>query len=222
MINYQKYPSTFHHPLSPGVQSDDKIATKKQIHSFIGEEVVILEKMDGENTTMYGHPDGFHARSIDSAHNWTRDWCKRLHACIWQDIGNLRFSGENMFAQHSINYTNLISYFYLFSIWDEDNYRLAWDDILEIVEILDLAIPKTFYRGLYNEDVIKKIANEINTEECEGFVITKTKKFHFNEFNQSLMKWVRAGHVQTDEHWLKNAKQNEINKNLIKPEFMRY
>ena len=87
MINYQKYPSTFHHPSSPGVQSDDKIATKKQLDSFVGEDVVILEKMDGENTTMYGHPDGFHARSIDSAHNWTRDWCKKLHSCIWTDIG---------------------------------------------------------------------------------------------------------------------------------------
>ena len=221
MINYQKYPSTFHHPSSPGVQSDDKIATQKQLNSFVGEDVVILEKMDGENTTMYGHPDGFHARSIDSAHNWTRDWCKKLHSCIWQDIGDYRFSGENMFAKHSIVYDNLQSYFYLFSIWDKDNNRLAWDDIIEISEVLDLATPPQFYRGIYDEDVIRKIAKNIDTEKCEGFVVTKTKSFHFSEFNQSLIKWVRDGHVQTDEHWLKNAEQNPINKKTIKPSFMR-
>ncbi len=220
MINYQKYPSTFHHPSSPGVQSDDKIATKKQLDSFVGEDVVILEKMDGENTSMYGHPDGFHARSIDSAHNWTRDWCKKLHSCIWTDIGDMRFSGENMFAKHSINYDNLQSYFYLFSIWDKDNNRLAWDDIMEIADILDLATPPEFYRGIYDENVIQDIAKNLDTEKCEGFVITKTKSFHFSEFNHSLIKWVREGHVQTDQHWLKNAEQNPIDKNIIKPAFM--
>ena len=42
-----KYPRTFHLPWSPGATSDDKML--KSIEHFIGKEVVITEKMDGEN-----------------------------------------------------------------------------------------------------------------------------------------------------------------------------
>jgi len=41
---------------------------------LIGREVVVTEKMDGENTTMYC--DNIHARSIDGRHHPSRDWVK--------------------------------------------------------------------------------------------------------------------------------------------------
>ena len=60
-----KYPRTPHLPFSQGVTSDDKII--QTLNYFVGEEIVITEKMDGENTTM-GH-NYTHARSkIGRAH----------------------------------------------------------------------------------------------------------------------------------------------------------
>ncbi|MGY8690180.1 MAG: hypothetical protein ACKVHP_20890 [Verrucomicrobiales bacterium] len=29
--------------------------------------------------------------------------------------------------------------------------------------------------------------------------------FHFGKFTQALAKWVRRGHVQTDQHWRSKA-----------------
>ena len=46
-----KYPRTFHIPGSPGATSDDKIL--KSLDHFKGKRVIITEKMDGENTSLY-------------------------------------------------------------------------------------------------------------------------------------------------------------------------
>ena len=58
-----KYPKTMHLPWSRGYTDDDKIL--RSTDHFVGKEVVITEKMDGENTTMY--PDPSLARKLDSA-----------------------------------------------------------------------------------------------------------------------------------------------------------
>ena len=77
-----KYPRTIHLPWSPGVSSDD-IRIFDMSH-FEGHEVVVTEKMDGENTSIYR--DGTHARSIGSRHHLSRDWVKALQGQISYDI----------------------------------------------------------------------------------------------------------------------------------------
>ncbi|MGC5412734.1 RNA ligase family protein, partial [Streptomyces sp. DT225] len=57
------YPRTPHLPWSPGATSDDVRMT--DLAALAGTEVVVTEKLDGENTTLYA--DGLHARSLDSA-----------------------------------------------------------------------------------------------------------------------------------------------------------
>lgn len=46
-----KYPRTPHLPWSPGATKDDVRCINTEI--FTGKRVVITEKMDGENTTLY-------------------------------------------------------------------------------------------------------------------------------------------------------------------------
>lgn len=76
MTNYIKYPRSFHLPWSRGYTHDDKVA--KNIEHFIGKEVVVTEKLDGEGTTLY--KDYMHARSIHSANHPSRNWVKTFHA----------------------------------------------------------------------------------------------------------------------------------------------
>ena len=117
-----KYPRTFHIPGSPGATSDDKVLSN--LDHFEGQEVVITEKMDGENTTIY--PDYLHSRSLDSNNHPSRNWVKRLQGEIGYKIPKgLRICGENVFAQHAISYDKLPSYFLVFSIW-EGNTCLSW------------------------------------------------------------------------------------------------
>ena len=72
------YPRTPHLPWSPGAASDDvRVA---DLSGLLGREVVVTEKLDGENTTLYA--DGLHARSLDSAHHPSRAWVKALQGRI--------------------------------------------------------------------------------------------------------------------------------------------
>lgn len=67
-----KYPKTMHLPWSRSYTDDDKIL--RNTDHFAGREVVITEKMDGENTTMYR--DFMHARSLDSKDHTSRHYVK--------------------------------------------------------------------------------------------------------------------------------------------------
>ena len=112
----KKYPKTYHFEFSDGVQSDDKII--ESLYRFIGQEVVLSVKKDGECTTVNNVV--YHARSIDSAYNWTRAWVARMHSVLKHDIPDgIKLVGENLFAQHSIRYEGLKGYFYLFSVWED-------------------------------------------------------------------------------------------------------
>ena len=66
-----KYPRTAHLPWSPGATADDIYQGK--LSSFEGKYVVVTEKMDGENTTLYR--DYMHARSVDSRFHPSRNMC---------------------------------------------------------------------------------------------------------------------------------------------------
>ena len=44
----------------------------------------------------------------------------------------------------------------------------------------------------------------------EGIVIRNAARFDNEDFSKNVMKWVRKGHVQTDEHWTKNWKKAKI------------
>ncbi|MCP4498573.1 MAG: RNA ligase family protein [Deltaproteobacteria bacterium] len=117
-----KYPRTRHLPWSPRASSDDVHLTTTRI--FQNAEVVVTEKMDGENTTLYS--DFSHARSLDGRHHDFRNWVKALQGRIGHQIpAGWRLCGENLFERHSISYEALPSYFLLFSIWNDDNLCLS-------------------------------------------------------------------------------------------------
>lgn len=200
-VDRVKYPRTFHMPFSPGVQSDDKVI--KSTSNFVGKRVILTVKMDGENTTMYR--DAIHARSLDSAHHPSRDWVKRIWSEIsWNIPDGFRVCGENMYAQHSIAYDNLESYFYVFSIWNQMT-CMSWDDTVLYAELLELPLVEVLYDGIYDEDAIRKVCEGIDHSRVEGAVLRLADSFAYQDFNRCVMKYVRAGHVQTDEHWMHQA-----------------
>ena len=201
-----KYPRTPHLPWSPGVSADDLRCINTG--NFLGKSVVVTEKMDGENTTLYS--DYCHARSIDGRHHPSRDWVKSFHAKICADIPQgWRVCGENLYAQHALNYDSLESYFYGFSIWDHQNRCLSWSDTLTWFDSLEIVVPKILFEGEWNEKSIKALT--IDTNRTEGYVVRIAEDFHFDDFSKSVAKWVRHGHVQTEEHWMLAAiKPNKL------------
>lgn len=194
-----KYPRTPHLSFSPGVGKDDIQLNCEQI--FANSQVVVTEKLDGENTTIY--PDYLHARSIDSRHHPSRAWVKALQASIGHNIPpGWRICGENVYAKHSIAYQKLTSYFYVFAIWNENNYCLSWSETKEWAKILELELVPVIYHGIWDESLIINIGKKIDLNCCEGYVVRKTEQFHFQHFARNVAKWVRKNHVQTNEHWM--------------------
>ncbi|MCB1118086.1 MAG: RNA ligase family protein [Chlamydiia bacterium] len=192
-----KYPRTPHLPWSPGNTDDDIKMT--HTNQFKNKQVVITEKLDGENTTLY--TDGMHARSIDSGHHPSRSLAKQLHARIQQEIpDNWRLCGENVYATHSIAYDNLEGFFYLFSVWNEKNICLSWDETLEWAQLLGIPTPRTLFEGVWNEQLIRNL--NFNTEEIEGYIVRIRDAFSYCDFHKSVAKWVRKGHVQSNKHWM--------------------
>lgn len=211
---YVKYPRTWHLPWTGCMSKDDRMLDDL---SFFDDEIVVTLKMDGENTTMY--KDYFHARSVDGNSHWTQSWARNLHASIQHDIPEgWRFCGENLYAQHSIKYDDLKSYFYLFSIWNEKNECLSWEETEEWAKLLDLPIVPVIFKGRWIDKPAKLHSeiwkNKFSEDKNEGYVIRSTKLFHYSKFSSNVGKYVRPNHVTTASHW----KFEKIEKNQLTSE----
>lgn len=197
---YVKYGRTFHLPWSPGSHDDDK--TLRNVDHFGGKRVIVTMKMDGENTSAYS--DGHvHARSIDSRGGEDRAWVKQFlinNVCFNLPDG-WRVCGENVWAEHSIHYDNLQSYFLGFSIWDERNICLDWETTKEYFDLLGITRVPILYDGPFDLDILKRIEQHLDFEKNEGYVIRIADSFKYGDFKSSVAKFVRANHVQTTKHW---------------------
>jgi len=210
-----KYNRTYHLPWSPGTTSDDRISNS--VESLLGTEIVITEKLDGENCGMTD--EGVYARShaTFTTSPWSRE-VRQLHKVKVENMlgeGVLLF-GENMEGIHSIEYSNLESYFYIFGVRDNEIW-IPWEQVEEYSYLLDIPTVPVLFKGVVNtvkelqeivEDLVSK-PSELGGQR-EGIVVRNAGMFHNDDFADNVMKWVRKGHVQTDEHWTRNWKKAEI------------
>ncbi|MFD9357102.1 RNA ligase family protein [Streptomyces sp. NPDC060031] len=190
------YPRTPHLPWSPGATADDERTSG--LAGLAGREVVVTEKLDGENTTLYS--DGLHARSLDSGHHPSRAWVKGLQGRIGAGIpAGWRVCGENLYARHSLAYEELDGWFYGFSVWDGEH-CLDWDRTVRFLRGLGVPSPRVLWRGTFDERALRGL--RLDTTRQEGYVVRTVDGFPRADFGRCLAKWVRGGHVQTDTHWM--------------------
>lgn len=207
-----KYPRTYHLPWSLGATQDDKRLADTSV--FLGKEVIVSEKLDGENCTMC--TDSVYARSIDSGYHPSRTWVNNLWGSIRHKIPQgWRICGENVYARHSILYTGLTTYFYAFAVYDK-NCCLGWDETAWVSEELGLQTVPVLYRGPWDIESVQACwtGKSVFGGEQEGYVTRIADAFLQESFSTSVAKYVRAGHVQTDDHWMRRA----VVRNLLREE----
>jgi hypothetical protein len=203
---YVKHPRLSHLPWSPGMNSDDRRI--ESLDAFMGQEVWVTEKADGEQSTIYN--DHYHARSLDTDPHESRNRLKAF-ASEWQHglSDDERICGENCYARHSIVYDDanpLPHHFLGFSMWRRD-LCLSVDETLENFAILGITPVTTLYRGVWDEKLIRGLYNEhTDWGTREGYVVRLASSFSYSEFRRSVAKYVRAGHVQTAKHHWKAQK----------------
>lgn len=213
-----KYNRTFHLPWSKGATNDDKIA--KGVSSLLNVPIVITEKMDGSNTSL--ESSGCFARTHASAPTHSSfDALKALHASVKYIIDkDIQIFGEWCFAKHSIEYSELPSYFMLFGVrYLDENRWGSWTDVEMWAGDLGVStVPLLFTGKVSSEKELQTLTESfINQPSCcggirEGVVVRLAQSFDDDNFSKFVMKWVRANHVQTTEHW----KDQEIVKNKLK------
>jgi len=195
----RKYGRSYHLPQSPGATSDDKIMQDTST-LFAAAEVVVTEKMDGENTTI--HPDGCHPRSLDARYHPSRDWMKAFAASISPQLhSGERIIGEYLFARYSISYDNLPSYFLGFA-WILDGVVQDWDETLVRFSDLGITPVPTLYRGPIDDRLLSKLIAELDLTRQEGMVLRDSASYPEEEQSKRLAKYVRANHVQSETHWM--------------------
>lgn len=211
-----KYPRTPHLPFSPGASSDDKMLSS--VDHLLNVDLVVTEKMDGSNTTL--EKSACFARSHAGAPTHPSfDQFKALHASLKNDLPDgLSFYGEWCFAKHSIEYSKLPAYFMLFGVKVDASW-LSWSDVCDWAALLNLTTVPVVAKSVKfktAKDLEKFVSSEaVKPSLCggkrEGLVLRLLSGYADCDFQRSIAKWVREGHVTTSEHW----KNQAITKNTV-------
>ena len=149
-------------------------------HNYFANNILV------HNCSLY--TDYMHARSIDGQNHYSRNWLKSFHARMGYNIPDgWRVCGENMYAKHTIQYNNLDTYFYVFSIWNDNNECLSWEDTIIWSDLLELKLVPVLYDDIWNEKSVKSLCDN---DEREGFVVRIYDSFSYGDFRKSIAKWV--------------------------------
>lgn len=217
-----RYPRTLHWPWSETVHRDDTVHPDPE--KFVGVPVVITEKLDGGNTCLYRGE--VYARSVagPSRAGWM-SMVRKHHAWRTHDT-DVMFYGEDLFGIHSIEYEamkesetyRLFATRFYCEVLKEDTFH-EWDTTAWFADIFlgGVQTVPVLFRGTFKS--VDEITQWFKTHlsepssiggEREGFVIRWADRFPAHEFSTKVAKYVRANHVQTDEHWTRNWQQCKL------------
>lgn len=205
-----KYPSSPHWPWSQEVHKDDRYCQDPT--SLVGIEVGISEKLDGGNTCLWQGEVFARSTSQPATQGWFA-MVKKHHA--WKTTNtpsNIYIYGEDLYGVHSITYDPIREdeTYRVFNIREGDEW-MSLDERTAYATSLGLLTVPLLFRGVFHstKEITEWFEYHINQPSVlgpqrEGFVIQYTGRFNNDVFDQSIAKYVRKGHVQTDEHWTRN------------------
>lgn len=200
-----KYPSTPHLPGSGSKTHDDSNVSAKTLELLrSGIELIVTEKMDGGNISLYR--DDFHARSLDAkVQHWDFAAKAKWASISYMIPEDVRISGESVHARRSVEYEDLAGPILVFGAW-HGRELLSWDDTLAFSEGLALPTVPLLYRGYDFDSAVKAWERSGKTvDDSEGFVVRDAGEFSLSAFSHHIAKWVRENHVRTSSDWRSRA-----------------
>lgn len=221
----RKYGRTYHYPFSPGTTSDDRIHHSYWEDVSAINSIIHTEKLDGENTCL--NKIGVFARShaAPTRHPWA-GCLKERWDVIKNDLGNLEIFGENIYAIHSIEYKNIEAHFYVFGIRELDKW-LSWEEtkfyaaLLDFPVVPELKIVSPDNQLQFEKEILDIVKDSSRFDSfypfsdipctMEGIVSRNTEAYNIEYFKSNVFKYVREGHVKTDEHWTRNWRRAQLN-----------
>lgn len=174
----------------------------------MGRPLVITEKMDGSNVCLESR-DCF-ARSHGHAPvHPSFSGFKAIHASVKSRIpGGYQIFGEWLYAKHSIHYTQLASYLQVFGVHSIRSWH-SWPSVEAFAGSIGVpTVPVLRRLTATTEAELRAVIQETALGlggDSEGFVVRWEDDFSDALFKQAVGKWVRAGHVTSEEHWRSQA-----------------
>lgn len=220
----KKYGRTYHYPFSPGTTSDDRINHDYWQDVKAIDTIIHTEKLDGENNCLsrYGVFARSHAAPTTSA--WTQAIRQRWEL-IKNDLGDVEIFGENLYAIHSIEYRKLEHHYYVFAVRIQDTW-LSWEEVkfyaamYDFPTVPELKVVQPEEELSFRQEVLTLVAQpsllesyDTVTEKactCEGVVSRNAAEYRMDDFAHHVFKYVRKGHVKTDEHWTRNWRRAKL------------
>ena len=221
----QKYGRTYHYPFSPGTTSDDRIQHDYWKYLEQIPTLIHTEKLDGENNCLSRHGVFARSHAAPTKSPWTES-LRRFWQLVKHDLGDLEIFMENLYAIHSIEYRKLEHHFYVFGIREHDRW-LSWEECQFYADMLDLpTVPvvkmekKPESRQQFEKEILALVNGsgvfdpyDVQDKErttIEGIVSRNADGYAVDAFAQNVFKYVRKGHVKTDEHWTRNWKRASL------------
>lgn len=215
-----------HFPFSPGTTSDDRINHNYWQDICKLDAVVHTEKLDGENNCLSRLGVFARSHAAPTTSPWTKDLRERWQI-LRKDLGNYEIFLENLYAVHSIRYSDLPGHYFVFAIREFDKW-LSWEETKFIATFFDFPVvpelncenitadQKAFERNLLeltSHSSIFGSVDTLTTKPCsmEGIVTRNINEYGVQDFQRNVFKYVRKGHVKTDEHWTRNWKRAPLN-----------
>lgn len=211
-----KYGRTYHYPFSPGTSSDDRINHEWASDVLQINELIHTEKLDGENNCLSRYGVFARSHAAPTVSPWTNAIRQRWEL-IRHDLGDLEVFGENLFAVHSIAYERIEQHFFVFAVRERDVW-LSWEETQLYARLLDFPTVPELVRTtapIQPETVEQQVMALVgqpsrfgSVDACtglpctmEGVVSRDADAYTTAEFPHRVLKYVRKGHVKTDEHW---------------------
>lgn len=225
-MDTRKYGRTYHYPFSPGTTNDDRINQNYWEDIQQIETLIHTEKLDGENNCLSSYGVFARSHAAPTTSLWTEQ-LRRQWQLIKNDLGDIEIFGENLYAIHSIEYKRIESYFYVFAVRCLDKW-LSWEEVKFYAAMFDFpTVPEIKTEpvaGLINSELEEQIIKwsqepsffgSVDTqtgEDCtrEGVVTRNIGEFPVEDFSRNVFKYVRKGHVKTNEHWTRNWKRARL------------
>lgn len=218
----RKYGRTYHFPFSPGTSSDDRISTGYWDDLSRIPSVIHTEKLDGENNCLSRYGVFARSHAAPTVSPWTQALRERWNL-LKHDLGDYEIFGENLYAVHSILYPQIEEHYYVFGVRELDRW-LSWEETVFVASVFDLPVVPVLQtvtdlsdRNAFEGTLLELVTQpgtfgsvDVQTQQpctMEGIVTRNVNDYAVSDFQSNVFKYVRKGHVKTDEHWIRNWKR---------------
>ncbi|MCY2994957.1 MAG: RNA ligase family protein [Planctomycetota bacterium] len=219
MTEFMKFPRTSHLAwLSAGSSRDDKVLDAAERDAFLGQAIVIEEKIDGANIGISFTEDL--AMRVQNRGQWinceTGGQFTHLHAWIGPRSDRLLdllgtthiLFGEWCYARHSVGYDRLPDWFVVFDVYDHGARRF-WSTLHrnELARQADLSVVPAIDLGTFGMTELMGLLSRqsaFGSGPVEGLYL----RCESQGFLDARAKLVRPGFVeQLGEHWSRGSRQ---------------